>query len=169
MGIGGIGEQVRRRLEPFGVTVVRVGSRARTDEDGRVHASAELAALVPGADVMVLAVPLTEATHHLVDEALLAAMRPGALVVNVSRGAVVDTDALLAAVRAGRVRAALDVVEPEPLPPDHPLRDAPGVILTPHVAGRTTSMLGRVARLPRTQVAHLAAGEPLEHEVNVGR
>ncbi len=169
VGVGGVGEEIRRRLVPFDVEVVRVASRARTDEIGPVHAVAELADLVRGADVLVLAVPLTAATRHLVDERLLAAMRPGALVVNVGRGPVVDTDALLDAVRAGRVRAALDVVDPEPLPADHPLRTAPGVLLTPHVAGRTTTMTDRIVALLRTQVAHLAAGEPLDHLVDLGR
>ena len=169
VGVGGVGEEIRRRLVPFDVEVVRVASRARTDEIGPVHAVAELADLVRGADVLVLAVPLTESTRHLVDERLLAAMRPGALVVNVGRGPVVDTDALLDAVLAGRVRAALDVVDPEPLPADHLLWTARGVLLTPHVAGRTTSMTDRIVALLRTQVAHLAAGEPLDHLVDLGR
>lgn len=169
VGVGGVGEEIRRRLVPFDADVVRVASRARTDAIGPVHAAAELADLVAAADVLVLAVPLTPATRHLVGEQLLAVMRPGALVVNVGRGPVVDTDALLHAVRAHRVRAALDVVDPEPLPDDHPLRTAPGVLLTPHVAGRTTTMTDRIVDLLRTQVAHLAAGEPLDHLVDLGR
>jgi phosphoglycerate dehydrogenase-like enzyme len=169
VGVGGVGEEIRRRLVPFDVDVVRVASRARTDAIGPVHAAAELTDLVPAADVLVLAVPLTPATRHLVGEQLLTVMRPGTLVVNVGRGPVVDTDALLHAVRAHRVRAALDVVDPEPLPDDHPLRSAPGVLLTPHVAGRTTTMTDRIVALLRTQVAHLAAGEPLEHLVDLGR
>lgn len=169
VGVGGVGEEVRRRLVPFDVEVVRVASRARTDEIGPVHAVAELADLVGRADVLVLAVPLTPATRHLVDGQLLAAMRPGALVVNIGRGPVVDTDALLAAVHDGRVRAALDVVDPEPLPPDHPLWTTPGVLLTPHVAGRTATMTDRIVALLRAQVAHLTAGEPLDHQVDLGR
>lgn len=169
VGVGGVGEEIRRRLVPFDVEVVRVASTARTDAIGPVHAVAELADLVGRADVLVLAVPLTEATRHLVDERLLAATRAGALVVNVGRGPVVDTDALLAAARAGRVRAALDVVDPEPLPADHPLWTTPGVLITPHVAGRTTTMTDRIVALLRTQVAHLAAGEPLAHLVDLAR
>ena len=94
-----------------------------------------------------IALPLTEQTHHTIDADLLARMRPGALLVNIGRGPLVDTDALLVACGEGRIRAALDVVEPEPLPPEHPLWTTPGVLLTPHVAGRTTSMTGRVVEL----------------------
>ncbi|MDO8108441.1 NAD(P)-dependent oxidoreductase [Isoptericola sp. b441] len=169
VGVGGVGEEIRRRLVPFDVEVVRVASHARTDGLGPVHGVDELADLVPGADVLVLAVPLNGGTRHLADGRLLAAMRPGALVVNVGRGPVVDTDALLAAVRDGRVRAALDVVDPEPLPADHPLRTTPGVLLTPHVAGRTTTMTDRVVALLRTQIEHLAAGDPLDHLVDLRR
>lgn len=167
VGTGGVGEAVRSRLAPFEVEIVRCATRARQDEHGPVHAVTELPELLPAADVVVLAVPLTPATRHLVDTRFLAALPDGALVVNVARGPVVDTEALLAALTAGRVRAALDVTDPEPLPADHPLRTAPGLILTPHVAGRTTTMAGRLARLVRDQATRLAEGRPLANRVTL--
>ena len=112
---------------------------------------------------MLLAVPLTPATTHLVDDAFLAAMKPGALLVNVSRGAVVDTDALLA--HAGRIRAALDVTDPEPLPADHPLWRAEGILITPHVGGDSTAMAPRMERLIREQAARLVRGDEPQNVV----
>lgn len=159
VGAGGIGAAVADRLAPFEVELTRVASRARDDERGHVHGADELPRLLPEQDVVVLAVPLTPATHHLVDAAFLAAMPEGALLVNVSRGQVVDTAALLAELRRHRLRAALDVVDPEPLPPDHPLWGAPGLLLTPHVGGDTSAMRPRAIALLRRQVELLAAGQ----------
>lgn len=160
LGTGGIGAAIADRLAPFEVTLTRVASVARNDERGHVRAVAELPDLLPTHDVVVLAVPLTESTRRLVDERFLAAMPEGALLVNVSRGGVVDTDALLAALTSGRVTAALDVVDPEPLPAGHPLWRAPGLLLTPHVGGDTTAMRPRALALLRDQVLRLVAGEP---------
>lgn len=160
VGTGGIGRAVAERLRPFEVALTRVATRARQDDDGHVHGVDELPALLPGHDVVVLAVPLTQRTRHLVDAAFLAAMPDGALLVNVSRGQVVDTGALLAELRRHRLRAALDVVDPEPLPADHPLWGAPGLLLTPHVGGDTTAMRPRALELLRDQVDRLARGEP---------
>lgn len=165
MGVGGVGSAIACRLEPFGVELVRSASRARSDEHGTVHGPEDVPELVAGADVVIVALPLTEQTHHTFDADLLARMRPGALLVNIGRGPLVDTDALLVACGEGRIRAALDVVDPEPLPPEHPLWTTPGVLLTPHVAGRTTSMTGRVVDLVAGQVARLQRGEPLDHRV----
>lgn len=160
LGTGGIGAAIADRLAPFEVTLTRVASRARDDERGHVHAVADLPSLLPEHDVVVLAVPLTEATRNLVDTDFLAAMRPGALLVNVARGGVVETAALLAALEQGRVSAALDVVDPEPLPADHPLWRAPNLLLTPHVGGDTTAMRPRALALLRDQVQRLVAGQP---------
>lgn len=120
---------------------------------------------VAAADVVVLIVPLDAATRGLVDAAFLARMRTGALLVNVSRGPVVDTNALLAECAAGRIRAALDVTDPEPLPSDHPLWRAPGVLISPHVGGNTSAFLPRARRLVAAQLRRLSAGEPLANIV----
>ena len=167
VGHGAVGAAVEARLAGFDVRVLRV---ARSAREG-VHAVTALDGLLPLADVVVLTVPLSAETEGLVDAARLALMRPGALLVNVARGAVVDTPALLAAVQEGRVRAALDVTDPEPLPPGHPLWTAPGVLVTPHVGGGTEESLEAARALVGRQLAHWAAGEPLENVVRepVGR
>jgi phosphoglycerate dehydrogenase-like enzyme len=165
VGHGSIGAAVEERLVPFGVAeVVRVARRAR---DG-VRAIDDLAALLPGADVVVNLLPATPQTDGLFDAKMLAAMRPGALLVNGGRGRTVDTDALLAALNAGRVRAALDVVEPEPLPEDHPLWDAPNLILHPHSAGDTPGAERAAWALAGDQLRRYAAGEPLLNVVRDG-
>ncbi|MEO8908077.1 MAG: 2-hydroxyacid dehydrogenase [Microbacteriaceae bacterium] len=162
IGQGGIGRAAAERFRPFEVELVRVATTARTDEHGAVHAVSELAELLPQADVVLLAVPLTPATTRLVDDGFLSSMKRGALLVNVSRGAVVDTDALVAHARDRRVRAALDVTDPEPLPPEHPLWTTPGILITPHVGGDSTAMAPRMERLIREQAARLVRGdEPL--------
>lgn len=163
VGVGGIGSELLPRLAGFGADVVRVGTTARDDEHGHVHATTELPELLPSADVVVVAVPLTEATTHLVDTAFLAAMADGALLVNVARGKVVDTAAVLA--EEGRVRYASDVFETEPLPADHPIWTAPGVMVTPHVGGMSQTMPTRVEGLLRRQIARLEAGQDPDHVV----
>ncbi len=159
VGAGSIATALRRRLEAFEAEVTMVG---RTARDG-VRSTDELPALLPQQDVVVLLVPLTDATRNLVDAAFLAALPDGALLVNVARGAVVDTGALLAELGTGRLRAALDVFENEPLPDDSPLWDARGLILTPHVGGLSDAMWPRAYRLVREQLERFAAGEPLEN------
>lgn len=162
VGYGAIGAAVEARLRPFEVDIERVAGRPR---DG-VHGVTELPGLLPEADVVVLVVPLTEQTRGLVDAAFLARMKPGALLVNVARGAVVDTDALLASVRSGHITAALDVTDPEPLPPDHPLWSTPGVLISPHVGGASSAMWPRAYRVVREQLVRYAAGEPLANVVS---
>jgi len=157
VGYGSVGEALERRLLPFEVDVVKVARTAR----GEVHGFDELAGLLPQADVVVLLCPLTDTTRGLVDDTFIAAMRHGALLVNAARGPVVQTDALLAATNAGRIRAALDVTDPEPLPANHPLWHAPGVLISPHVGGNTTAFLPRAYRLVRQQLERFAAGESL--------
>jgi phosphoglycerate dehydrogenase-like enzyme len=103
-----------------------------------------------------------------VDAAFLAAMRDSAVLVNIARGAIVETDALLAELQAGRLRAFLDVTDPEPLPADHPLWAAPNLVLTPHIGGGTRGWEARAYRLVREQVLRFVAGEPLENLVENG-
>lgn len=157
VGYGSIGSALERRLEGFEVDVVRVARRAR---DG-VHAMDELPALLPEADVVVLLVPATPDTAGMVDSSFLARMKDGAVLVNAARGGIVDTDALLAELKTGRLRAALDVTAPEPLPEGHPLWSAPGVLITPHIAGSTPASERRTLRLIRAQLERYLAGEDL--------
>jgi len=162
IGQGGVGIAINERLRPFEVDLVRVATSRRTDGAGIIHGIVELPELLATADIVVLAVPLTETTSGLVDAAFLARMPPGSLLVNVSRGPVVVTDDLVAAVRSGHVRAAVDVVDPEPLPPDHPLWTVDGVLITPHIGGDSSAMHPRVVRLLLEQIAALRDGaEPL--------
>lgn len=157
LGVGGIGRRMAARLDGFGCEIVRVGTRARDDEHGHVHGTDELADLLPTVDAVVVAVPLTPDTERIVDAEFLAALPDGAIVVNVARGRTADTDAVLA--EAGRIRYASDVFDPEPLPADHPLWSAPGVIITPHVGGMTSAMAPRIQAVVRGQVERLLAGE----------
>ncbi|MDT0341224.1 2-hydroxyacid dehydrogenase [Streptomyces litchfieldiae] len=169
VGYGGIGAAIEDRLRPFEVAeVIRVASRARDSDHGPVHGVAELPELLPRAEVVILTTPLTDATRGLAGAEFLARMPDGALLVNVSRGAVVDTKALLAELESGRLRAALDVTDPEPLPAEHPLWRAPGVLITPHVGGPSTAFRPRADRLLRAQLARFAAGEPLKYIVATG-
>ncbi len=164
LGHGSIGQALAERLVAMKAQVTGVARTARPDNlVGRVHGTDDLPDLLPRQDVVVVLTPLTAQTRHLVDAAFLTRLADGALVVNVARGPVVDTDAVLA--EAGRLRFALDVTDPEPLPEGHPLWSAPGVLVTPHVAGGTTAMLPRMAALVRTQAEELVAGRPALHVV----
>jgi phosphoglycerate dehydrogenase-like enzyme len=162
VGHGAIGAAIEARLAPFEVEIVRV---ARSARDG-VHAIGELPSLLPGADVVILCLPLTDASRGLVDAAFLARMRRGALLVNVARGAIVVTEDLVAALHAGQVHAAIDVTDPEPLPADSPLWSAPGLLISPHVGGASSAMWPRAHRLVREQLHRYAAGEPLLNVVS---
>ena len=161
VGYGDIGAAVERRLAGWDVTVERVARRPR---DG-VHAISELPELLPTADVVVILVPVTEETRQLVNKDFLADMKDGALLVNAARGVIVDTDALLAELTSGRLRAALDVTDPEPLPAGHPLWQAPGLLLTPHVGGAVREVRERGYQVVTGQLARLAAGEPLRNVI----
>jgi phosphoglycerate dehydrogenase-like enzyme len=162
VGAGDIGRAVGRMLTGFDVELTYV---ARTAREG-VRSTTELPQLLPHADVVILVVPVTPETTGLVDAAFLAAMRDGALLVNAARGVVVDTDALLAELTAGRLRAALDVTDPEPLPPGHPLWSAPGLLLTPHVGGEVPQTGARATAAVTDQLARVLAGEPLVNVVD---
>jgi phosphoglycerate dehydrogenase-like enzyme len=158
VGAGSIGRAIEERLAPFEVTVTRVARTARPAEN--VHGVAELPTLLPEADVVVLLVPLTEQTRGLVDAAFLAALPDGALLINAARGPVVDTAALVAELATGRISAALDVTEPEPLPAGHPLWNLPNVFLTPHIGGNVRGLLPRGYGLAGTQLRRFVAGVP---------
>ena len=159
IGVGGVGQAIAERVRPFGVALSRVARTARTDETGSIHSMSDLTDLLASSDIVVIAIPLTAETIGLVDARFLGGMKPGALLVNVSRGAIVDTDALTDRVAAGAIRAAVDVIEPEPLPRDHSLWTLPGMIITPHVGGSVSSMRSRVDPIVREQIARLLAGE----------
>jgi len=164
LGAGSVGSAIAARLAPFEIDLQVVARTARAG----VHGLDELPSLLLSADVVILAVPYGPDTHHLVDAEFLAALPDAALVVNVARGAVVDTDALLAELQAGRLRAALDVTDPEPLPRGHPLWRAPNILITPHVGGDTSAFLPRAWRLLQEQLDRFAAGQPLANAVSKG-
>jgi len=162
LGYGGVGRAIEARLAPFEVELVRVASRARDDETGHVHGIDELPALLPTVDIVIVGVPLTDETTGLVDDAFLAGLPDGALVVNIARGKVADTGAILDHATRGRLRFALDVTDPEPLPDGHPLFALPNVLISPHVGGASTAMMPRMARLLRQQIERMLRGdEPL--------
>lgn len=165
VGFGGVGTAIARRLAPFEVELTAVARTARTEQiDGigevSVHGMDDLDALLPGAEIVVLSLPASDETQHLFDAARIARMAPGALLVNVGRGPLVDTDALVAALSADAIRAASDVFEEEPLSAGHPLWSTPNLLITPHGGGASTAMNPRMARLIRRQIDRMLAGEP---------
>ena len=164
VGAGDVAEQTVARLTPFEATATLVGRRAR---DG-VHPIDEVAELLPHHDACVVVVPLTDATRGLVDAAFLAAMPDGSVLVNAARGPVVDTDALVAELTTGRLRAALDVTDPEPLPAGHPLWSAPGLLLTPHVGGSVPLAVDRAFRIAAEQIRQFAGGNTPSNLVKDG-
>ena len=159
VGYGGVNRAVEQRLLAFEVTIVRVAHSERDDERGHVFGLSSLNEQLSRADIVVVGVPLTNETKHLVDDAFLSAMPDGALLVNIARGPVADTEALLDHARRGRLRLALDVTDPEPLPQGHELFTLSNVLISPHVGGATSAALPRVARLLREQIARIARGE----------
>ncbi|MGC4152123.1 MAG: 2-hydroxyacid dehydrogenase [Propionicimonas sp.] len=164
VGYGRIGAAIERRLGGFEVaSVTRVARSARTEP--WVYPVSELRERLAEADVVFVITPLTPDTEGLIGARELASMPQGALLVNVSRGPVVDTDALVEAVRSGRIRASLDVTDPEPLPADHPLWTLPGVLISPHTGGQSDAFYPRIHRLLRDQLARFAAGERLANIV----
>lgn len=165
VGFGSIGAEIASRLKAFGAEVEAVARTARVQDGVTVHAFAELPELLPSADVVALILPLDDSTYRLVDADFLARMKDGALLVNVARGRIVDTDALLSELESGRLSAALDVTDPEPLPPEHPLWRAPNVIITPHEGGNTTASHLKTVELMRVQLQRLSDGVELENVV----
>ncbi|MDQ0949472.1 phosphoglycerate dehydrogenase-like enzyme [Streptomyces phaeochromogenes] len=166
VGYGAVGSAIEDRLVPFELArVARVARSARETARGPVHPITALPELLPEADVVVLITPLTEQTKGLAGADFLARMKDGALLVNVARGGVVDTKALLAELESGRIMAALDVTDPEPLPPGHPLWHAPGVLISPHVGGPTSAFFPRAKRLLGDQLNRFVNREPLRNVV----
>jgi len=162
VGYGSIGRSIAERMLACRAHVTGVATSARDDDLlERVVTSDDVDWAAQ--HVVVVVLPLTDATRGIVDPAFLSRLRDGTLVVNVGRGPVVDTQAVLA--EAGRLSFALDVTDPEPLPDDHPLWAAPKVLITPHVAGGTTAMLPRMAALVRDQLERLRDGRPLRNLV----
>jgi phosphoglycerate dehydrogenase-like enzyme len=161
IGYGDIGAAVERRLAGWDVEVDRVARHAREG----VHPMDELPQMLKNADVVVILVPVTDETTQLVGKDFLRSLKDGALLVNAARGVIVDTGALLAELTSGRLRAALDVTDPEPLPDGHPLWRAPGLLLTPHVGGDVRGSTRRAYQVVSEQLARLAAGEPLHNVI----
>lgn len=159
LGFGGVAKAIADRMLPFEVELIPVASHARKEDGIEVRGIDELPALLPTADILVIVLPGGPETQHLIDDAALSALPDGALVVNVGRGPIIDTDALVDHVSRGRLRVASDVFDPEPLPADHPLWSLPGVIIAPHVGGRSAAMRPRVAKLLAGQAERLARGE----------
>jgi phosphoglycerate dehydrogenase-like enzyme len=161
LGMGSIGTAIADRLRPFGVEMVGVG---RTAREG-VRALTDLDELLPTADILVSMLPLTSETRGLLDARRLALLRDSVLLVNAGRGKTIDTEALTRELASGRLRAALDVVDPEPLPSDHPLWALPNVLITPHMAGDSPSTTIRCFELAGDQLRRFAAGQPLINRV----
>jgi phosphoglycerate dehydrogenase-like enzyme len=163
VGHGAIGQEIERMLEPFHVNLLRVAQRARTEP--LVHAVSELDELLPEAEIVILILPLTPKSQGLIGPRQFALMRQGALLVNAARGPIVQTDALVETLNAGRIRAALDVTEPEPLPVGHPLWRCPNLLITPHVAGSTPQFSQRALQTAADELQRYIKGEPLHNVV----
>lgn len=161
IGFGNIGKTIMKMLSGFEVTVTPFSKSGR---DGSLTFD-QFDRLLPTFDVIILIVPLTDQTRHLMNAGRLAAMKDGAALINVARGGVVDTDALIRELNSGRITAGLDVTDPEPLPDGHPLWSARNVIITPHVGGDSEAFTPRGRKLVEEQLARFAAGEPLLHIV----
>ena len=159
VGYGDIGKTIERMLQPFHVEITRIARSARTSPE--VHAVSELDQLLPDAEIVILILPHTPESHGLIGAKQLSLMPQGSLLVNSARGPIVQTDALVDALNAGRIRAAVDVTDPEPLPPDHPLWKCPNLLITPHVAGSTPQFSARAIQIAAAQVRRILAGQPL--------
>jgi len=165
VGFGAIGQTIARNLSGFDVEVIGF---SRSGRDGAVKIK-NFDDYLPSLDVVILIMPLNDESHRFFDARRFALLKTGALLINVARGAIIDTDALLAELRTGRITVALDVTDPEPLPPDHPLWKEAGVFITPHVGGNSSAFEPRARRLIESQLIRLAASQPLENVVAQGR
>lgn len=163
VGYGSIGKDIERMLAPFNVEFLRVARGARIEPE--VHAVNELDSLLPRAEVVVLILPFTEETRGLIGSRQLAQMRQGALLVNAARGPIVETDALVEALQSGRIRAAIDVTDPEPLPEGHPLWSCPNLLITPHIGGSSREFTPRALRIAAGELRCYMKGEPLQNVV----
>ena len=163
VGYGSIGKEIERLLTPFDVKLLRVARTARTDPE--VHAVTELDDLLPKAEIVVLILPATAESTGLIGRRQLALLRQGALVVNAARGPIIDTDALVEALQGGKIRAALDVTDPEPLPEGHPLWSCPNLLITPHIGGSTPRFAPRALAVAADELRRYMQGEPLQNVV----
>ena len=163
VGHGSIGQEIERMFEPFRVNLLRVARTARTEP--KVYAVAELDSLLPQADIVILILPHNGESDKLIGSRQLALLRQGALLVNAARGPIVDTDALVEALQSGRIRAALDVTDPEPLPAGHPLWSCPNLLLTPHIAGSSPQFAPRSLQTAASELQRYISGEPLQNVV----
>jgi phosphoglycerate dehydrogenase-like enzyme len=163
VGYGEIGKEIEHMLAPFRVALTRVARSARLEP--KVHAAAEIDALIPAADIIILIVPSTDETRGLIGSAQFALMRQGALLVNAARGPVVNTDALVESLSAGKIRAAIDVTDPEPLPDGHPLWNCPNLLITPHVAASSPQFAPNALRNAADELRRYIDGEPLHSVV----
>jgi phosphoglycerate dehydrogenase-like enzyme len=159
VGYGDIGKTIEKYLAPFNVEITRVARSARISPE--VHPVDALDQLLPNAEIVILILPHTPQSHGLIGAQQLALMAQGALLVNAARGPIIQTDALVDALKSGRIRAALDVTDPEPLPPEHSLWKCPNLLITPHVAGSTPEFSPRAIHIAADQVRRLLKGEPL--------
>lgn len=167
VGYGDIGKTIERYLMPFGVSITRIARSAKTNPE--VHPVSELDRLLPEAEIVVLILPHTPESHGLIGAEQLNRMKQGALLVNAARGPIVQTEALVQALRAGRIRAAVDVTDPEPLPPEHPLWTCPNIFITPHVGGSTPQFSPRAMQIAADQVRRIASAQPLINVVQQGK
>ncbi|MGO9937886.1 MAG: 2-hydroxyacid dehydrogenase [Terracidiphilus sp.] len=163
VGYGAIGKEIERMLIPFRVQLLRVARTLRINP--QVHPVSALDMLLPEADVVILILPSTAESRHLIGSSRLALLKQGALLVNAARGPIVDTDALVDALNAGRIRAALDVTDPEPLPVGHPLWKCPNLLITPHIGGSSTQFAPRAIKTAEDELRRYIAGEPLHNVV----
>jgi len=163
VGYGAIGKEIERMLVPFSVSMIRVARTPRSEPE--VHAVSELDSLLPRADVVILILPSTAESRGLIGKRQLGLLHQGALLVNSARGPIVDTDALVDALNSGRIRAAIDVTEPEPLPEGHPLWSCPNLLITPHIGGSSPQFAPRSLRVAADELRRYMNGEPLRNVV----
>ena len=164
IGFGSIGTTIAKMLSGFTVEIIPFTQSGRDN----TIAITDLDKHLPILDVVILILPLTKESKHLFDAKRLSLMKDGALLVNVARGPIVETNALVKELNSGRITAALDVTDPEPLPKDHPLWRAKGVLISPHVGGNTTAFESRARRLIESQLNLLAEGKPLNNVIVSG-
>jgi phosphoglycerate dehydrogenase-like enzyme len=163
VGHGSIGHEIERMLEPFRVKMLRVARSARTEP--LVHSVSDLDSLLPQAEIVILILPLTPDSQGLIGARQFSLMRQGTLLVNAARGPIIDTNALIEALQSGRIRAVLDVTDPEPLPEGHPLWSCPNLLLTPHVAGSSPQFTPRALQIAAGELRRYINGEPLQNVV----
>lgn len=166
VGYGSIGQEIERMLAPFRVNLVRVARKPRTDPP--VFAVEELDQLLPAPEIIILILPLNDTSRGLIGPRQFTLMRQGALLVNAARGPIIQTDALIEALMAGKIRAALDVTDPEPLPPEHPLWKCPNLLITPHVAASSPQFVPRAMKVAVEELRRYLNGEPLHNAVQLG-